>query len=147
MVRVSSDGHIVNDDDISNNQRRMDGPSNFFAQNSRQTESETTGGFSTVWNSANERLRQYGLNSFHVAGYRVDPLHLVVAVLGFVLSGPMMLVVVIAAIVISQTSGDTTPVSTNIAREGSNLGNQPQTNTRMPKKVQGPFSGSGQRLG
>ncbi|KIH63783.1 hypothetical protein ANCDUO_05911 [Ancylostoma duodenale] len=65
-----------------------------------------TDGFASIWNNANDRLRQFGLESFYVAGYRVDPLHLVVAVLGFLLSGPMMLAIVVAAIVISQSSSD-----------------------------------------
>ncbi|VDL80996.1 unnamed protein product, partial [Nippostrongylus brasiliensis] len=59
-----------------------------------------------MWDAGNNRMRQFGLESFVVAGYRVDPLHIVAAVLGFILSGPMMLAIVIGALVISQSSGN-----------------------------------------
>ncbi|KAK6062075.1 hypothetical protein COOONC_00268, partial [Cooperia oncophora] len=108
-------------------------------------QSETTGGFASVWNSANDRLRQYGLNSFSVAGYRVDPLHLVVAILGFVLSGPMMLAIVVAAIVISQSSGDSTsPSVRQTGGEASSSQYHAQGDARQPNRNKGPFSGSGQ---
>ncbi|EPB69445.1 hypothetical protein ANCCEY_11461 [Ancylostoma ceylanicum] len=117
-----------------------------------------TDGFASLWNNANDRLRQFGLESFYVAGYRVDPLHLVVAVLGFLLSGPMMLAIVVAAIVISQSSSDNTapaPAAQGAARSTDSnrprnssyfaQGDGPQQSSRS--KDFGAFSGTGQRLG
>ncbi|VDL81153.1 unnamed protein product, partial [Nippostrongylus brasiliensis] len=62
-----------------------------------------------MWDAGNNRLRQFGLESFVVAGYRIDPLHIVAAVLGFILSGPMMLAVVIGALIGSRRQNSTLP--------------------------------------
>ncbi|KHJ91624.1 hypothetical protein OESDEN_08508 [Oesophagostomum dentatum] len=108
MVRVLSTGEVVSDDDPRARQR----PSAPRPQPSTPTDRQPQAqggqmdGFGSLWNNANDRLRQFGLNSFYIAGYRVDPLHIVIAVLGFILSGPMMLALVVAAIVISQSSSD-----------------------------------------
>lgn len=119
-----------------------------------------TGSFSSIWNAGNDRLRQFGLDSFNVAGYRVDPLHLVVAVLGFILSGPMMLAVVVAAIVISQSSGGggpSTPAQPSVGRAGAAAA-MPSSSSQFyaqgdgPQQVKkprssAPFVGPGKRLG
>lgn len=93
-----------------------------------------------------------------MAGYRVDPLHLVIAILGFLLSGPMMLAVVVASIVISQSSSDNAapaPAARNAGRATDNVrpggssyfaqGDGPQQSGRS--KDSGVFSGTGKKLG
>ncbi|WKY06352.1 hypothetical protein Q1695_006505 [Nippostrongylus brasiliensis] len=112
------------------------------------------GGLSSMWDAGNNRLRQFGLESFVVAGYRIDPLHIVAAVLGFILSGPMMLAVVIGALVISQSSGNSADRSQADARrtgEGYSQGSSHYARGDGPRqsksKPAGPFSGTGQRLG
>ncbi|KAK6748690.1 hypothetical protein RB195_001357 [Necator americanus] len=159
MVRVLSNGEVVADDDPRAFRQRSSAPRSQPATptyHQPQTQATSTDGFSSLWNNANDRLRQFGLDSFHVAGYRVDPLHLVVAVLGFLLSGPMMLAIVVAAIVISQSSSDNTaptPFTGTRNNESSRTGDSsyfaqgdgPRQSTGS--KDSGAFSGAGQRLG
>ncbi|EYC42919.1 hypothetical protein Y032_0511g2742 [Ancylostoma ceylanicum] len=159
MVRVLSNGEVVSDDDPRARQRQPAPRSQPTTPTYQPPQAQgATDGFASLWNNANDRLRQFGLESFYVAGYRVDPLHLVVAVLGFLLSGPMMLAIVVAAIVISQSSSDNTapaPAAQGAARSTDSnrprnssyfaQGDGPQQSSRS--KDFGAFSGTGQRLG
>ncbi|CAJ0602035.1 unnamed protein product [Cylicocyclus nassatus] len=78
MVRVLPTGEVVSDDDPRVRQRssapRPQAASSSF--NQPQAQAGLGDSFVTIWNNANDRLRHFGLNSFEVAGYRVDPLHL-----------------------------------------------------------------------
>ncbi|VDM57854.1 unnamed protein product [Angiostrongylus costaricensis] len=110
----------------------MSGKRDFFTIGRRYN----TDNLTSIWNTGNDRLRQIGLQTIYIGGFRVDPLHLVAAVLGFLLSGPMMLAIIVAVILVSQTRSDNV-----VPVQQSSLGSGERA------EEFGPFSGTGKRLG
>ncbi|KAJ1367652.1 hypothetical protein KIN20_028606 [Parelaphostrongylus tenuis] len=152
MVKILSTGEVVSDDDPRARQRPPTDPTP-SGTNRVQHQADLGDNLASIWHSGNDRLRQMGLQSFEIAGYRVDPLHLVAAVLGFVLSGPMMLAIIVAMILVSQTRSD----NATVPAQQSSLGGSGRGQHRpgqgdgvqrngVPERS-GPFSGPGKRLG
>uniref|UniRef100_A0A0K0DL21 DUF4605 domain-containing protein n=1 Tax=Angiostrongylus cantonensis TaxID=6313 RepID=A0A0K0DL21_ANGCA len=154
MVRILSNGEVVSEDDPRGRQRPNPGrstPGPNRAQNT-QNQADVVDNLTSIWNTGNDRLRQMGLQTIHVGSFRVDPLHLVAAVLGFLLSGPMMLAVIVAIILVSQTRSDNAVSVQQSSLGGSERGHYSlsqrgglQRNGRAEEF--GPFLGTGKRLG
>ncbi|KJH45780.1 hypothetical protein DICVIV_08176 [Dictyocaulus viviparus] len=151
MVQVLSNGEVVDDDDprVPSSANRASSLGNQTQHSLNQITARND--LASIWNSGNHRLQQMGLQSFEISGFRIDPLHLVIAVVGFLLSGPMMLAIVIAAILISQSRSDNAlPVPrTRVDNNGlrRNVTQSINSQESVKPKEFGPFSGTGKRLG
>ncbi|CAI4228067.1 unnamed protein product [Auanema sp. JU1783] len=91
MVRVLANGDVVNDDDVRAQSSRDQRAS---SRNSQQPSADNNAqgsidGLSQYWAAANQQLRSFGLNSYQVAGYTIEPAHMVLALISLIFMGPL----------------------------------------------------------
>lgn len=159
MVRVLANGEI--DDGSTSNARQRANPSNGaqqlrnhqvrkYRRKKKNTLQENgaqgnPSSPSELFKYANSRLISLGLPRFRVAGYNVEPLHLILATLSLVFFGPMALIAVCIIIYVTQQTG----AVENNPTETVSPTNQPSTSPRPTQNRSNNklFSGSGQRLG
>ncbi|CAI4228066.1 unnamed protein product [Auanema sp. JU1783] len=157
MVRVLANGDVVNDDDVRAQSSRDQRAS---SRNSQQPSADNNAqgsidGLSQYWAAANQQLRSFGLNSYQVAGYTIEPAHMVLALISLIFMGPLGIILVLILVAATQERVTNVPTATATANTTRNPFSEPPSayggpsanTSSQPKKGDKVFGGLGQRLG
>ncbi|VDK59255.1 unnamed protein product [Anisakis simplex] len=168
MVRITSDGDIVNDDDAASNatvQRRRptdQGPSpNSIARQRDNLDVADVhrGPQLNAWTVANARLREYGIPTYSLYGYKFEPIHFIFTIAAVMLFGvqsllliPILLIVTNLSASSGRTSASAHPVRPAGYSQGVNMTRARDVSGQSvgvasASAPSGSFSGKGHKLG
>uniref|UniRef100_A0A0M3I6B5 DUF4605 domain-containing protein n=1 Tax=Ascaris lumbricoides TaxID=6252 RepID=A0A0M3I6B5_ASCLU len=151
MVRITSSGDIVNDEDIPAQRReprRQLHNSISLARNNGDV-ANISHVHSNPWSVVNARLTEYGIPTYSLYGYKFEPIHFVFTLAALILFGVQSLLLIPILLIVSNLSNPSG--STNTARmvpERSQDSSRGAGNIDQPASASsGPFSGKGRKLG
>uniref|UniRef100_A0A915BF87 DUF4605 domain-containing protein n=1 Tax=Parascaris univalens TaxID=6257 RepID=A0A915BF87_PARUN len=151
MVRITSTGDIVNDEETPVRHRGPSRQSNNTISLRRNNGdiANTNLGHSNPWSVVNARLSEYGIPTYSLYGYKFEPIHFVFTLAALILFGVQSLLLIPILLIVSNLSNPSG--STDTARMVSE---RSQDSSRGAGDVDqhadassGPFSGKGRKLG